>query len=75
METCFADTPRIKDKPFEKRIGDDDLLVRDKYGNVERRFGWFSESQVRQRKAWGKRVERDVRENSFFAKALGKPLD
>lgn len=68
METCFADTPRIKDKPFEKRIAGDDLLVRDKYGHVERRFGWFSESQVKARKAWDEQLSKFIRE-------IGKHLE
>ncbi len=52
-QTCFSDTPRIKEKPFSKRVGDN-LLKRDKKGRVENYIGFYSESQTLARKVAAK---------------------
>lgn len=54
-ETCFADTPRVKNKPFRKRVGDN-MLERDKNGHVCNWFGYYSASQVLARERFSKTI-------------------
>ncbi len=64
-ETSFADTPRVKGKPFSKRVGDN-LLERTKGGHVRESFGYFNPSQVAAREAVAKRLFRYLRSNLLF---------
>ena len=56
IETTFANTPRIKDKPFSKRIGNN-LLERDNEGSVSCFIGYFNPSQVLARKLYEKKLQ------------------
>ena len=60
METTFANTPRIKNKPFSKRVGDN-LLKRDDDGNVQCLIGHYSPSQILARKAFAKRLRKSLK--------------
>ena len=52
METTFSNTPRVKNVPFSKRVGDN-LLERDVGGHVCVRIGYYSPSQVLARRRYG----------------------
>ena len=57
IETTFANTPRIKDKPFSKRVGNN-LLERDSEGRVSCFIEHFSSSQILARKLYTKRLQK-----------------
>ena len=60
MNMGFADTPRIKGKPFSKRVGNN-LLERDKKRHVCCCFGYYNSNQTLTRKIWVARVKRSVK--------------
>lgn len=75
IETTFANTPRIKGKPFKKRVGDD-LLERDGDGHVCINFGYFSEFQTLFREKiypqlLQKEFEKTMNEKPMFKKLGG----
>ncbi len=57
IETTFANTPRIKDKPFSKRVGNN-LLERDNEGRVSCSIEYFSLSQILVRKLYTKKLQK-----------------
>ncbi|KKM01268.1 hypothetical protein LCGC14_1796150 [marine sediment metagenome] len=67
METCFADTPRIKDKPFSKRIGNN-LLERSSEGSVRCHYGFFSPSQILARKVLSDRIFKEIKSKMYFSR-------
>jgi len=67
METCFADTPRIKGKPFSKRIGNN-LLERSNEGSVSYYFGFFSPSQILARKVLSDRIFKEIKSKMYFSR-------
>ena len=64
-ETTFANTPRIKNSPFSKRVGDD-LLERDSDGGVSQLFGYFTPLGVALREKWSLDVETYLRPGLLF---------
>lgn len=54
-ETTFANTPKIKDKPFSKRVGNN-LLERSSKGEVICLIDYFSPSQILARKLYAKQL-------------------
>lgn len=55
METNFSNTPRIKNKAFLKRVGDN-LLERDNGGHVCCSIGYYFPSQVLARKLFSQKI-------------------
>ena len=58
-DTGFANTKRIKWKPFKKRVYDN-LIERDCSGNVCEWFGYYSAGQIFNRKLWGKKLMKAI---------------
>lgn len=67
MCKSFTDTPRIPNKPFSKKIGND-LLERDKNGCVSRSFNYFSPLQMMLREEQSNKLFNEVKDmfKEFF---------
>lgn len=65
MNTTFAKTRRIKGKPFSKQVGND-LLIRDKNGNVIKHFGYFSKNTVFESKLISEFILREYKKHSML---------
>ena len=65
METNFADTPRVKGRPFSKRIGDN-LLERDNTGHVCSHIAFYSLSQQLARQHLSRKMERELDRDSII---------
>ncbi len=60
LEISFANIPRIKNKPFSKRVREN-LLERNNKGRVCCFFGYFSPGQKLAREIWAKKVYEEMK--------------
>jgi hypothetical protein len=61
----FANTKRVKGKPFSMRVGDD-KLERSENGSVCKAFGWYSPNQILSRKLWSQTISREYQGTSIL---------
>jgi len=64
METCFADTPKVKGSPMSKRVGDN-LLERDDGGHVTCCVGYFGKGQAFARGLFVKAITLELKKKGF----------